>query len=377
MKITAIINSLQGGGAERTLSLLSAEWARIGHRVDVLTFRHSERSSNSPDTLKLHPPLTSIGAKPQSWITKLFLIPSLLLRIRKEVRRIKPDVVICFMDQANILTLIATAGMRIPIVVSERTYPAYSSLFTMTNSWVIRSIFALLRNRSYRRAARIVLQSDRSISLFPAPLHKRIQVLPNPIVPPSSSGMEIEIPRPTILGLGRLHQQKRFDLLIDAFHRINQAFPDWHLLIAGSGPEDTTLQAQADRGPGAARIHFLGYQGNTASLFSQSSLFVLCSDAEGFPVALGEALISGVPGIATDCLTGPREILGDSRYGMLIPPGDSAALAEALGRAISDEGLRQQYAERGKIRAAEFSLQQIAPLWIAMLEEIPKNTGNL
>lgn len=377
MKILAIIDSLRGGGAERVLSLLCHEWARIGHTVEISTFKESTLPDGEQERLTLHPALAAEYGQRHSLMAKILLLPKLLWRIRTQVRTLQPSVIVCFMDQANILTLLATIGLPVSVVISERIYPAHSSLLIGARKGPVRSLMSLFRSTCYRRAARVILQSDRSISCFPAVMHARIQVIPNPIVFPSRTGIAIEIPQPTILSLGRLTAQKRFDLLIAAFHRIFVKFPEWHLLIAGSGEEAGKLQLLAESGPGSAQIHFLGYQGNTASLYEQSSLFVLASDFEGFPVALGEALITGTPAIASDCLTGPREILGEDRYGILVPPGDVDALTLAILAAIQDPERLKHYAESGKSRAAEFSLQRIAPLWIQMFEEIAKETSNL
>lgn len=377
MKIAAIIDSLQGGGAEKILTLLAYEWACAGNTVDIFTFKESSLQNKQHPNLKLHPALGAHSSNQHGFATKILLIPLLLYRLRKNLLKNRPDVIICFMDQANILTLLATVGMLIPVIVSERIYPAHSSLLTATASQPLRHLISYLRNRIYRRARRIVLQSDRSIEFFPLNLHQKIIVIPNPICTPEVQGLAVEIPQPTIFSLGRLVSQKRFDLLIGAFHLISREFPEWHLLIAGTGPKAQELQAQAESGSGSGQIHFLGYQGNTGALFAQATIFVLASDYEGFPVALGEALVCGVPSIATDCLTGPREILAESEYGLLIPANDLEALARAIKSLITDPGLREHYARAGKARAEEFSLQKILPLWEHVLAEITNETSSL
>lgn len=373
MKIVAIIDSLRGGGAERIFSFLTHEWAKAGHSVAVFTLKPDAASELSHPNLVVR----SLRNAPATGLRKLFALPALIRSIRRAARDERPNVIVSFMDQANILTLLATHALPVPVIIAERIYPAYSSLLASARFSMTRRFYRWLRNLSYQKAASIVLQSDRSISYFPAKLQRKICVIPNPIIPPRDAGFAVEIPRPTVLALGRLTKQKRFDRAISAFAEVASDFPEWHLLIVGTGPELDALQTLAESKSCARRIHFLGYQGNTASLFSQSSVFLLSSDYEGSPVALGEALSSGVPAIATDCLTGPRELLGNSEFGVLVPDGDQQALGKALRAMIASNSERERFATLGKKRAEEFAPSRVLPLWQAHIEEIANNTSHV
>lgn len=140
-----------------------------------------------------------------------------------------------------------------------------------------------------------------------------------------------------ILTAGRLSTQKGQNILIEAVSRLVQdRRRDISLVIIGQGPLEAELRAQAARLQIADRVHFAGFQANPFPYFQAADLFVLPSLWEGLPNTLIEALALGVPSIAADCPTGPREILEDGRYGTLVPVGDAAALAEAIDRAIAD-----------------------------------------
>ena len=274
------------------------------------------------------------------------------------------------MDQANILSILVTLDKKIPVYVCERIYPAQSSLMILSSNQIIKEFFRLLRNLVYKKATQIILQSVRMKSYFPTYLHEKMIVIPNPIIAPSSDGTSPHLAADSIVPIGRLVEQKRFDLLIKSFASIAAEFPDWHLHIVGKGPLLQQLQEMASQTGFQNRIHFLGEQGNVAGILAQSKIFTLCSDFEGFPVALGEALYCGLPVIASDCLTGPQELLGLSEHGLLFPPGSDQALSEKLRLLMLDSQLRSALGARAKQRSLQFSLKKITELWLKSFEII-------
>lgn len=138
---------------------------------------------------------------------------------------------------------------------------------------------------------------------------------------------------PVIMGLGRLEQQKGFDVLIEAFERL-RARRAARLIIVGDGSLRGALQAQAQGSPYRDDIRLPGFRDNPFAWMRRADLFVLSSNWEGLPTTLVEAAAVGVPVVATDCPHGPREILQGGALGPLVPPGDPAALAEAMAAVL-------------------------------------------
>lgn len=139
---------------------------------------------------------------------------------------------------------------------------------------------------------------------------------------------------PVVLGVGRLAKQKNFRLLIDAVARVQATHPI-RLIILGEGPLEEELKAHV-RALGLENdICFPGFCDNPYAYMAHCALFVLSSSWEGLPTVLIEALYSGAPVIATDCPSGPREILADGRFGRLIPVNDLDALACAIEQELS------------------------------------------
>ncbi len=167
---------------------------------------------------------------------------------------------------------------------------------------------------------------------------ERIQVLPNPVITreflqqaaePLSDPWFAPGAPPVILGVGRLEQQKDFPTLLRAFALLRRQRP-CRLLILGEGSRRAELQALVQRLGVGADCRLPGYSPNPYPFMAQASVFVVSSAWEGIVNVLTEALALGTPAVATDCPSGPREILRNGELGLLVPVGDDAALADAI-----------------------------------------------
>ena len=192
----------------------------------------------------------------------------------------------------------------------------------------------LLRRLLYPFATFLVVQTESVVkwgrrAAFPA----RVRVIPNPVRPmhpalncPPELGI-----RPTVIAVGRLSLQKGFDILLSAFAR--GGLPsEWQLVILGDGPERPALQAQIDALGLTNNVLMPGIVAEPEQWLQHADLFVLPSRDQGFPNALLEAMNCGLPVIAFDCPSGPGEIVRNEQTGVLLPPGDTDALATAITR---------------------------------------------
>ncbi len=166
-----------------------------------------------------------------------------------------------------------------------------------------------------------------------------------------------------VIGLvGRLEESKGQDVLLDAFARIYADFPRAHLVFAGNPPPehagyDAQLKQRARDLKVMDRCHFIGFQADTAPIFAALDVVVLASRREAFGLVLLEAMAMGVPIVAT-AAGGVPEIIQDGVNGLLVPPGDPQALAEALKRLLKSEGLREKLARNGsRVVREKFSLK--------------------
>jgi glycosyltransferase involved in cell wall biosynthesis len=176
----------------------------------------------------------------------------------------------------------------------------------------------------------------------------------------------------TICASGRLAPQKGLDVLLEALAKAGPELPsDWRLVILGEGWWKGELEAIAAELDLSERITFLGRIANPYPVMRAADLFVHPARWEGFGLVLTEALSLGLPIVASDCPGGPREILGEGRYGVLVPPEQPGALGSAIVRLAADEAERNRLGQLGPSRAADFSPAAIA----ARMLEVASRVG--
>jgi GalNAc-alpha-(1->4)-GalNAc-alpha-(1->3)-diNAcBac-PP-undecaprenol alpha-1,4-N-acetyl-D-galactosaminyltransferase len=361
VKLLFLIDALHCGGAQRVCATLCNHWAERGWDVTLATFDDGAAPPFfplAPGVRRVPLALTSRSAGfGRSLIDNLRRV----VRLRRFVARERPDRILSFIDENNVLALLAAWGSGIPVVVSERTDPAHHAL---PRSWRI------LRRATYPWARAIVLQTRAAGAYFPASWAGRIAIVPNPVpggaALASLGGDTAGRPR-RILGLGRLGEEKGFDLLIRAFASVAPSSPEWELTILGDGPQRDALTAQIARHGLGGRVTLPGYARDAMEQLSRADLFVLPSRYEGFPNALCEAMAVGLPVVAFDCPSGPAEIVRDGIDGVLVPAEDERALAAALERLIRDPETRRRLGARAAELPERFSVERIAALWQRIL----------
>ena len=194
-----------------------------------------------------------------------------------------------------------------------------------------------------------------------------VTVIPNPC---SLDGQKVSIKSAkskTILAVGRLHEQKGFDLLLQAWKPIEKTYSDWSLRIVGEGPKRAELEAQIES-QGLKRVVLAGATNNVLDEYEAASIFVLSSRYEGLPLALIEAMWSGLPCIAFDCPQGPAELLAENR-GWLVPDGDIAELTAQIAYALSHPEEALKCAQKAQTFAqTTYSEAAIMPQWVQLIE---------
>ena len=172
---------------------------------------------------------------------------------------------------------------------------------------------------------------------------------------------------PILLAVGRLHEQKGFDLLLQAWQPIEHAHPDWTLRIVGEGPQRSELERQR-KVLQLQHVILAGKTNDIAKEYTTASLFVLSSRYEGLPLVLIEAMWSGLPCISFDGPRGPQTLLADNR-GWLVPNEDIAALSSRLEYAITHPEEAAQRALKAQAFAqATYSEECIMPKWTQLLD---------
>ena len=173
-----------------------------------------------------------------------------------------------------------------------------------------------------------------------------------------------------ILAMGRLHRQKGFDILIEAFAAL--ADSSIRLVILGEGEERAALRAQAKNLGVEARVHLPGFDARPERWLAHTDLFVLSSRWEGFGHVLAEAMAAGVPVIAARAPHGPEEIIEDGKTGLLVPVADPVALTQAMARLLDDRDWACRLAAQARIAVERFSLPVIADQYAEQIERVAR-----
>lgn len=276
------------------------------------------------------------------------------LRLRRLLIDRKPDVLLSFMTPTNILAIVATRGLNVRCVVSERIDPAYYSYGFAYN---------MLRHLVYKKADCVVAQTVKVSRWLQKHTNCRTSVIPNYVR--GVSDLFRVRRKQEIIAVGRLAHQKGFDILIHAFSIICIDHPDWRLLIYGEGPAKNALQALIEEYSLQHKIKLCGFSNSLRAPFFHASIAVQPSRFEGFPNALLEAMAHGIPCIATQ--PAGEMLIDDGMNGIQIPVNDVESLANALRRLITDPGLRECMGDKALEASRNFSQEKIIKLWDSVL----------
>lgn len=175
--------------------------------------------------------------------------------------------------------------------------------------------------------------------------------------------------RKIVVAAGRLEKQKGFDLLLQAWSKIEHNHPGWNLEIYGQGSEENNLKTLI-KDLGIKNVSLCGRTNDIKSKFAESSIFALSSRFEGFGLVIVEAESMGLPIVSFDCPMGPSEIVDDGENGYLVSPNDIDAFAEKLSLLMENEEIRDRFGRESLNVAKRFRKEVIFPKWIELIESI-------
>lgn len=363
MHIVLVISSLTAGGAERVLSELANAWVVRGHEVSIITLA----DPNIPPFYRLNDQihlyqLNVLQREKCTFLQRLKNIFKRLLKLRKALRLVKSDVIISFVDMVNVITLLASLGLKIPIIVCERTHPQYYQL---------PQFYKRLREIVYGWADKVVSQTLSASDYFSKlPRDKKV-VIPNSVKKPKRQKSELDILKPVqkIISVGRLCPNKGFGTLITAFSEIAQKIPNLALTIYGEGNERQSLEALIRDLKLTTRVFLPGTVRDIEEALYQSDLFVFSSHYEGFPNALCEAMAVGLPVIASNC-SGSIDIIREGIDGRFFGVGDMAQLTRLMQELIEDAPQRLRLSEGALGLSDRFSEGVILQKWDKVLSDV-------
>lgn len=373
-KIIFVIPSMDGGGAQKVLAMVMMDLYKKAYDVTLVVLKDKWQNHNILKEFK-----GNIIVLKKSSKFDFFLM---ILKLRSLFNDKKPDMVVGFLEYANILIVLANLFKKKSLVVlAERNYTP-SNLMNLRFSFLKQ----MLIRQTYPLADGIIsnslLMKQSLVDKFKLS-EKKIKVIYNPIslddVSASIKSGLSSWPIPTtnvqvLMVVGRFVRQKRFDVLIDAFSLLKKKsyHANLHLVLLGDGVLKDTLTAQVRSHNLQSYAHFVGYQDNPYAWMSRADVFVLSSDFEGFPNVLLEAMACGRAVVSTDCPSGPNEIIRHGENGFLVPMGDPLAMCEVIDELLRNPSLIKKISTNARVTAENYDEKKILPKF----EEYFKEIGN-
>lgn len=354
MRLLIIQGGFGAGGAEKVVSLIANQRSLKGDDVVVAGMHMPDEGSHYPysDSVKFRVLRNEkANGLRGAWLRMKFL--------RSLVRELKPDLVVSFLTKINTLTLLATIGQNVPVVISERNNPRAQKAHPV---WYHAQNIAAIRAKAF-----VLLTQDARKDL-PRWIKHQAVVVPNPCPPVASAALRPIGDCREIVAVGRLEYQKGFDMLISAFSEIHQARPNTRLTIFGEGPDRANLQAQINTLNLTGAVSMPGIIGEPSAWQRVADLVLVTSRYEGFCNVLAEATVSGIPVVSFDCDYGPQSLIRNGENGILVPAEDVHALSNAALNLIDDLALRKEM--RGAVATNRAMLEptQVLAKWDQVIE---------
>jgi len=388
MKIIYLLASLGSGGAERVVSLLANKMCVDGHDIQIVCLKYNDVYYTLHDKIKV----VAATVHASNRIMELFWL-------RKYIQKEKPDVVIPFTEGVYCFTILALLGTRIPIIASERLDPAAMSLPRR-----------ILKRLLLPYADWLVVQTESIKTYFPKSIQKKTSVIYNPVNDEAienhrmdsrvqsskrkradsydhsghdfchnsskqTSLTDLVAPKiqsskqNRIISVARLYPQKNQKMMIEAFAKIADEFPDWQLVIFGEGPLRSSLELIVKSLQLDERVLLPGRTEHVIEELRKSKIFCLSSDYEGMSNSMIEAICVGLPVVSTK-VSGTKELVEEKGTGLLVDLNDVDSMAIALKKLIGDDTLREEMSNNGKNAAERFKLETIIANWYQLIDQL-------
>lgn len=344
--VVIVTGSMVRGGAEGVIATVANGLAERGWKVHIISILFDICDYPLDESVAY---INISRQEKNQWLDT----PRLVRTLRKKIREIRPDAVLSFMVAVNIVTWLATRGLKVKFIPSERNDPAKGR----------GRLIKILQKRAYGAADTTVFQTTRAKEFFSGRIRDRGVIIPNPVRELPEAAPE---KKKRIVTAGRLAEQKNQKLLIDAFAGVYREHPDFSVEIYGEGPMREELQAYIGEKGLTAAVRLCGKVENVPETIRDAYLFVLPSDYEGLSNALLEAMAVGLPCITTDC-AGSDDAIRDGVNGLIVPVRDRDAMENAMRRLLEDPALAQDMGRKARESMSRYQAERVVEQWEALL----------
>ncbi len=348
MKLLFFISSLEDGGAQRVVSILSNKFVERGFEVEILKYYKG---------INLYPLDKRVNVKSVEENTNTSKIFKNLKFIRNEFKEY--DCILSFLAPFNMMAICANIFNKTPIIVADRNDP---------NKIPKNKFIRILRNVLYKLSDRIVVQTNKNKGYFKS----NTEVIYNPVVLDDYRGIALSMNKEQIIvSAARLEKQKNLEMLIDAFSVFHQNHEDYKLIIYGEGTYRNTLEKKIEELEMKDFILLPGVSNKLFDEISKAELFVLSSNYEGMPNALIEAMCLGLPCISTK-VSGATDLIKDGINGLLVDVGDTNDLINKITRLIDDKEYAYKLANKAIAINDILDSDVICDKWLEIIHDVVK-----
>ena len=293
-------------------------------------------------------------------------------RMTEVLAQVKPDVVDCFYPgECSFMPGMKDGSVKVmELHQSKLFHHQYNRTGLMGLADKYR---AMMDERLVRKFDRFVVLTEEDAQMWGE--MPNIRVIPNAANFIADSYSDCSAKR--VIAVGRLDYQKSFDRLILVWEKVHERIPDWRLDIFGQGEWKEMLQQMIDERGLQDVVMLNAPTKNIGREYAESSMLVMSSHYEGFPMVMIEAMACGLPAVCFDFKCGPRDIIQPEENGLIVPDGDIDGLAEAMIRLMKDEELRKRMGENAKRVVETYSEEKVMSKWIKLYEEtVADKSGN-
>ncbi len=350
LRVLFVVPRMSYGGTERQIAIISSELARRGHLVLIYSM-YCEESKYDLDNAVIF-----IKGKTEK---KEKNIIQVIGTLKKTLSQYSPDVVVPFFLIPIICTFIVkTVNKTFKIVTSERCDP---NAYSMVKNNILKI--------AYKNSDGFVCQSRRVSEYYRDISKTKKRIIPNAVYP--NNAIEEQNKNHTIIAVGRIEYQKRFDVLLNAIDMIKDDIRSFSVHVYGDGSKKDELSGMIKKLKLSDMFFLEGTTNSLDSEMKKAHICVISSDYEGFPNVMIEAMSAGIPVVTTDFSPGnASEILGDA--GIVVNKGDSIALGKAIKEIISDNEKRELMGQFGLSRSKEYSVLKVCDEWEKLFFDVVK-----
>jgi len=364
------------GGVERVLSLKANYFVEhFNYDITIILTEGKDKPLFYPLSHKIKVVNLDINFEELwtcSFIKKIFVYLKKQRIFKKklsdELMRIRPDITISLLRrEINFLNEIKDGSKKIgELHVNRANYRNFES----GDANAIKNLFAKFWMRNLvshlKRLDRFVVLTEEDKSSWTE--LDNVEVIPDPLA--FEIGAASPLTKKRVIAVGRYVYQKGFDLLLQSWSKVEKQHPDWELAIYGMGDRTPYEQIIDDLMTDRSRCHLYGSTPDIKKEYLNSSLFVFSSRFEGFGMVLIEAMACGLPVISFDSPCGPKDIVRHGEDGLLVPSGDTDALADAMHKLMTDDALRKEMASKAIVNVRRFYMDKVAYRWRALFKSI-------